>query len=107
MTKKYDKLVRDKIPDIIRVQGKGVCFRVLEDDAEYIKALEDKLVEEVAELLESKSIEEIADVLEVMHAYKIALGFTDDEVIDVRLAKYHERGGFNNRIFLEEVDERD
>ena len=105
--KKYNKLVRDKIPDIIHDQGKGVCFRRLDDDAEYIKALEDKLYEEVAELLESESIEELADIFEVLFAIKVALGFTLDQVIAVKEAKYKERGGFENRIFLEEVDERD
>ena len=102
----YNKLVRDRIPEIIASSGKSVTYRIL-NDAEYIKALEKKLDEEIAEFHESKSIEELADVYEVLNAFKLALGFADYEVIDVRLVKFNKRGGFYQKIFLEEVKDND
>ena len=101
---KIGKLVRDKIPEIIKRSGKKPIYRTL-SDAEYLEALEKKLDEEIAEFHESKSIEELADVLEVLSALRKSFGYTDDQVIDVRLAKYNERGGFSEKIFLEEVIE--
>lgn len=103
---RYDKLVRNKIPDIIASSGKTVTFRKL-NAAEYIEALEKKLDEEIAEFHESKSIDELADVLEVLHALKIALGFDDGEVIDTRLAKNNKRGDFLGKVFLIEVKGND
>jgi predicted house-cleaning noncanonical NTP pyrophosphatase (MazG superfamily) len=102
----YNKLVRNKIPEIIGKTGKTVKFKIL-NEAEYIEALERKLDEEIAEFHESKSLEELADVLEVLCALKIALGYDEEEVIDMRLAKYNERGGFEKKIFLIEVTENE
>lgn len=106
MKKEYDKLVRDKIPDIIHDQGKKVCFRILDED-ESIEYLEKKLDEEVAELHESKSIEEIADVFEVLFSLIDALGYDDHSVIETMIEKHETRGGFDNRICLIEVEEND
>ena len=63
----YNKLVRDRIPEIIAAQGEKPIFRVM-DDLEYTIGLEKKLEEEFAEYLESKEIEELADVFEVLYA---------------------------------------
>ena len=62
---KYHKLVRDRIPEIIEKQGKTCVTEVLSQDA-YIRMVDEKLNEEVAEYQESKSLEELADLLEVM-----------------------------------------
>lgn len=63
--KVYNKLVRDKIPEIIKADGKECKTHILSKD-EYIAALETKLNEEVAEYQEDKNLEEMADVLEVL-----------------------------------------
>lgn len=63
----YNKLVRDRIPEIIAAQGQKPIIRVM-DDKEYISSLEKKFDEEVAEYHESKELEELADVLEVIYA---------------------------------------
>lgn len=102
----YNKLVRDKIPEIIASSGKTVTYRKL-NDAEYIEALEKKLDEEIAEFHESKSIEELADIYEVLHALKTALGYDDEQVVAAQLLKENERGGFLKKVFLEEVKEND
>ncbi|MDD6200028.1 MAG: nucleoside triphosphate pyrophosphohydrolase, partial [Firmicutes bacterium] len=63
----YQKLVRDKIPELIAAGGETPVIRVLED-GEYLSRLEDKLEEEVAEYRQSGEPEELADILEVVYA---------------------------------------
>ncbi len=97
------KLVRDKIPDIIRANG-GTPHTVLLDDRAYALALQAKVHEEVEELLASepdKRTEELADIVEVLHALAEHYGIDWDTVETVGLAKKHERGGFEGRVWLE------
>lgn len=100
----YDKLVRDKIPEIIESRGEGrvVVTRILGDD-EYKVYLEKKLDEEVAEFHESKSIEELADILEVVFSIGSAYGYEAGTLLLAQEAKYRERGGFGKKVLLEEV----
>ena len=102
MVEKYDKLVRDKIPEIIKSQGDCPKIEIL-DDKDYFNALNQKLTEEVAEYLEKYSIEELADILEVIYAIAGHKGLTLDELEHIRLKKHKERGGFDNKISLAEV----
>jgi len=95
----YNKLVRDRIPEIIAAQGEKAVVRVM-DDKEYIISLEKKLEEEVAEYQESKEIEELADILEVIYALCEARGHSVDELMTAYEKKHMERGGFSKRIFL-------
>ncbi|WP_312441246.1 nucleoside triphosphate pyrophosphohydrolase [Lacrimispora sp.] len=67
--------------------------------------LEEKLNEEVKEYQEDKSLGELADVLEVLYSLCSARGYTKAELEAAREKKAKNRGGFNNRIFLEYVDE--
>ena len=99
---KYNKLVRDKIPEIIANSKKVVCFRYLEGE-EYKEALERKLDEEVAELHENLSIEEFADVAEVLYALIEACGYRVIDVIKCRERKRAEKGAFDRGAYLEEV----
>jgi len=105
MVEQYNKLVRDKIVDIIKSNGAiNVKSRVL-DDKEYEKELNKKLKEEVEEYLADYSIEEMADVMEVIYAILDFKGITMSEVEKIRSIKKEKRGGFSQRIFLEEVEE--
>ncbi len=102
----HNKLVRDKIPEIIEAEGKTPYSHVLSDD-EYRDALRAKLVEEAGEVMESNGdLSEYADTLEVFKAAIEADGYTWEQVEGVRVQKREDRGGFENRIFLERVDER-
>lgn len=101
---KYNKLVRDRIPEIIEKSGKKCIVTVLAQD-EYIKMLDAKLQEELTEYQESKSLEELADLLEVMGAVVKARGHTWDELTQVRKAKRDKRGGFEKKLLLTEVIE--
>lgn len=95
----YNKLVRDRIPEIIAAQGEKAVIRVMEDK-EYMISLEEKLDEEVTEYHESKEIEELADILEVIYTLCETQGHSVDELRMVYEKKHIERGGFSKRIFL-------
>jgi predicted house-cleaning noncanonical NTP pyrophosphatase (MazG superfamily) len=101
--KVYNKLVRDHIPEIIEADGKKCVTHILSDD-EYIRYLEEKLNEEVAEYQSDKNLEEMADVLEVLQALCVARGFSLDELENIRTEKAAKRGGFSEKIFLEYVE---
>lgn len=100
----HNKLVRDRIPDIIEASGKTCVVKVMSHD-DYLRALDAKLNEELAEYQQSKSLEELADLLEVMGAVVKARGYTWDELTRVRKEKRNQRGAFDKRIFLKEVIE--
>lgn len=106
MTKTYNKLVRDKIPEIIEASGNICRTRILSDE-EYIKMLDEKLNEECSEYQADKNIEELADILEVIYAIAKTKGTSIEELEKVRLEKSEKRGGFDERILLIEtvVDE--
>lgn len=100
------KLVRDRIPEIIRASGRTPNVRVL-DAAAYESALHEKLLEEAAELREADSDErlgEAADVLEVLIALAAFHGFTLDDVVRAAEDKAVERGAFSDRLWLERVE---
>ena len=100
----YRKLVRDRIPEIIEQAGQACSCSVLSDE-EYLKMLDEKLNEELAEYQESKSMEELADLLEVIRAVTLARGSSPEEVEEIRRIKAEKRGGFEKKILLEEVTE--
>ena len=77
---KYNKLVRDRIPEIIEVSGKNCKTKILNDE-EYLRMIDAKLDEELAEYQESKSLEELADLLEVMEAVVNARGYTWEQLM--------------------------
>ncbi|MBQ7011226.1 MAG: nucleoside triphosphate pyrophosphohydrolase [Clostridia bacterium] len=95
----FNKLVRDKIPDIIKAKGETPVTRIL-DDSEYRLRLEAKLTEEVAEYLESKELEELADILEVLYALAEAAGHSKEDLHNAQKAKNGSRGGFEKKILL-------
>jgi len=104
-TKVYNKLVRDRIPEMIEAGGKSCICETLPDE-QYIEHLNKKLLEEVREYLESGTVEELADIGEVMHAILAYKGIPLTEFQRVRNEKLQERGGFTKRILLKEVIEK-
>lgn len=99
----YNKLVRDKIPELIESDGKKCVTHIL-SEKEYITALETKLDEEVAEYHADKNLEEMADVLEVLRTICIAKGYTLEELEQLRAKKASKKGKFEEKIFLEYVE---
>ena len=104
MTKTYNKLVRDRIPDIIKAAG-NTCTTEILSDAEYLRRLDAKLDEELEEYHRDQNIEELADLMEVILAAAKARGYTAKELETVRAAKAAERGGFEKKILLVDVTE--
>lgn len=98
----YNKLVRDKIPDIIEKNGDIPTTRILNDE-EYILMLNKKLLEEAKEYLESNQIEELADILEVIRSICKTKNVTLENIIKIMEEKKDKRGGFDNKIFLIET----
>jgi predicted house-cleaning noncanonical NTP pyrophosphatase (MazG superfamily) len=94
---KYNKLVRDRIPEILDKKGVPYEKRLASDD-EYKTELIKKLEEEIVEFKEEGSIDELADILEVVDALKKLPDYAN--VLDVQKQKRDERGGFDERIIL-------
>ncbi len=107
-TQKYMKLVRDKIPERIARNGGQPTTRILNDE-EFVIELKKKFQEELDEYLAAETpearLEEMADVFEVITALNAAEGRTLDAVIAVQQKKREERGVFDQKIFLESVEE--
>ena len=93
------KLVRDKIPMLIKQSGEKPLIRILEQE-EYRSCLEAKLNEEVAEFHADKTAEELADILEVVYALAENIGCSRGDLQKIHEKKHAERGGFRDRIFL-------
>ena len=104
----YNKLVRDLIPEVINKAGKEFSTRILPQN-EYIVELKKKLTEELQEYNEAKTneeaVEELVDILELLHAAVKIHSSSVEELEEVRKAKAEKRGGFEQRIFLIEVED--
>lgn len=105
----YNKLIRDKIPEIITASGSIAKVSVL-NDIEYRTSLKIKMGEEAKELIEAETIDdvlnELSDVEELIRAiaknYNLSLG----EIEKHRAEKLQKRGGFEKKLFLESVEEK-
>ncbi|ETI69439.1 nucleoside triphosphate pyrophosphohydrolase [Neobacillus vireti] len=104
----YNKLVRDRIPEVIESTGKKFSTRILANQ-EYITELKNKSFEELEEYVQAENdkdaIEELADLLEIIHALAECHGATIETVEVVRQLKAEKRGGFKEKIFLIEVED--
>ena len=101
--KTYNKLVRDKIPEIILASGKNFESRTIQGE-ELITALKLKIQEELVEFDEAHAPEELADILEVVHAIAANIGISLSDLEDIRQLKANSNGGFELGIFLIAAD---
>ena len=101
--KVYNKLVRDKIAQIIISKGERCNTRVLNDD-EYLRELNLKLQEELKEYFESGDVNELADIEEVLRAILDAKNVSYDEFEKIRKDKVEKRGAFKEKLFLIDAD---
>ena len=100
--KEYNKLVRDRIPEIIESSGKSCTTEILSAE-DFLRMIDTKLDEELAEYHKDQNIEELADLLEVIRAAAVARGYTIEDLERVRSEKAAKRGGFEKRILLKTV----
>lgn len=98
----HNKLVRDKILDIIAAAGKSHQSHIA-DDKEYQAAVYAKIIEEINEFKENPCIEEAADILEIVNSLFFYHGFRLEDIERARKDKEEKRGGFQKRIVLEKV----
>lgn len=104
--KVHNKLVRDKIPEIIKKDEKIPVIKTLNDE-EYLKELNKKLVEEVNEYLEDNNVEELADIVEVIYGILNSKNVSIEEFEKIRKSKVDSRGAFLEKIYLEKVLDKD
>ncbi len=97
-----NKLVRDKIPEIIEKEGKLPVIHIA-NEQEYSLRLKEKLMEEVQEFLSTPNAEELVDILEVIHALAKLEGLSSTQLEQQRQKKANERGTFSKRIVLDRV----
>lgn len=104
----HNKLVRDRIPEIIETTGKKFTTRIL-DNKEFIQELRKKSFEELQEYIDSKNneeaLEELADLLEIIHALSEYHGADIKKLEEIRKQKAEKRGGFKEKIYLMEVED--
>lgn len=101
----YDKLVRDRIPEVINASGKECRFSYVTGER-LISGLEAKLLEEWQEFKESgRDLEELADILEVIDGLATHLGSSFEDVLAMKRRKRNQRGGFEQGIWLEWVED--
>ena len=102
MTVEYDKLIRDKIPDIIKRNNK-IPMTHIASEKEYNEKLNQKLIEEVNEFVKDQNIGELVDILEVIHAIAENINISKEKLENLRKEKAAERGSFKNKLILDEV----
>ena len=103
--KVYNKLVRDKIPDIIKEKDNRDCVTEVLNDEKYLEELNKKLQEELKEYLESGEVEELADIEEVLRAILKTKKVSYENFEKVRKDKVEKRGAFDKKIFLISTDD--
>ena len=96
---KFNKAIRDKIPEIIQKDGHTCNIQTLSDE-KFLVEIEKKLSEEVAEYQNDKNPEELADILEVIYAIAKRRGISKEKLEEIRINKFEERGGFDKNLFL-------
>ena len=101
----YNKLIRDKIPEIIENAGKEYEIHRA-DEQEYIEKLLLKVEEELAEFKEEPSIAEMADLFEVLDSVINYYDFDKQKIKNYQKKKRKERGGFEKQLILDKVIEK-
>jgi predicted house-cleaning noncanonical NTP pyrophosphatase (MazG superfamily) len=101
---KFNKAIRDKIPEIIRKDGHSCNIQTLSDE-KFLVEIEKKLSEEVIEFQNDKNLEELVDILEVIYRIAQLKGISKEELEKIRVKKLQDKGGFEKNLFLIDTSE--
>ena len=101
---KFNKAIRDKIPEIIQKDGHSCNIQTLSDE-KFLVEIEKKLSEEVTEYQNDKNLEELADILEVIYRIAQLKGISKEELEKIRVKKLQDKGGFEKNLFLIDTSE--
>lgn len=100
----YNKLVRDRIPEIIENDHKTCVTRTLNDE-EYLKCLKSKLLEECHEVIDAEGEDIKKEIADVLEALENTLHIDHQEVLSIKQKKAHSNGAFDKKIYLEYVED--
>ena len=107
---RFNKIIRDKLPEIISQGGIDVVYKNIEGK-DLLKKLKDKLLEETQEAVSSvgqlQIMEELADILEVIHGICFTMQVDIDTIEELRREKFDKRGGFHNGVYVDRVSVKD
>lgn len=99
----YNKLIRDKIPEVIRANGSDCEVKILSDD-DFVNELLKKVEEEARELSECQNrkeiIEELSDVIDVIEEVKKVKNISEEEINEAKIKSMERKGGFDKKLFL-------
>ena len=101
---KFNKAIRDKIPEIIQKDGYTCNIQTLSDE-KFLVEIEKKLSEEVTEYQNDKNPEELTDILEVIYRIAQLKGISKEELEKIRVKKLQDKGGFEKNLFLIDTSE--
>ena len=101
---RFNKVIRDKIPEIIQKDGYTCNIQTLSDE-KFLLEIEKKLSEEVTEYQNDKTPEELTDILEVIYKIAQLKGISKEELEKIRIKKLQDRGGFEKNLFLIDTSE--
>ena len=100
---KYNKLIRDRIPEIIKEAGWVPTIKTLRK-SEFLKAIKKKVFEEAGELMQTKDkkgiVDEIVDIQELLDVLAAEIKMTKPQIKKIQAKKRKKRGGFKKRLFL-------
>lgn len=100
----HNKLVRDRIPEIIENDHKTCATRILDND-EYLKCLKNKLLEECHEVMDAEGEDIKKEIADVLEALENALDINHQEILTIKEKKAHNNGAFDKKIYLEYVED--
>lgn len=101
----YNKLVRDKIPEGINNSHEKSCNWKTLNNEDYLKELDKKLIEEANEFIVEHNVEELGDLMEVIFSIMEVRNISKEQVEEQRINKKNKKGGFENKIYLIDVEE--
>jgi len=106
---KYNKLIRDRIPEIIKAAGWKPKVRTLRK-SEFLNAVKRKIREEAKELIRANSekgiVDEVVDIQELLDVLATEIKLPKPKIKKLQTAKRKKRGGFKKRLFLIEEEKK-